>query len=143
MASPQLWLPRQYRKNRKPVSVVFYVNRKLNGRILVGAPADYPAPADCEKIVCTTAAEVDLWDKKLRAQEKAEAEMTAEEREKIEGPIRDYVRKEMIFRLMTSRNEVNRQFCRAALNRLDEEEAKKKKEREERYMHCLAYEDGH
>lgn len=137
---PEIWIPEHLKRARKPISVVFYYSRKFN-RILVGFPEQFPAPEGFEKIVCTTAAEVDLWSNRLRLQEKMDEERTDEEREAIEGPIRDYVRKELVTKMLNARNEVNRAFCKFALDRLDEE-ANKRKMKRIAYMHQEGFEAG-
>ncbi len=136
----ELLIPAHIKRASKPIRVVFYHNPLLN-RILVGFPEQFPAPIGWNKIVCTTAAEVNTWSKRLRLQERCDEERTDEEREMIEGPIRDYVRKELITKMMNARNEINRQFCRYALDRLDEMEAKNKVKRES-FMHIESEEDG-
>lgn len=137
---PDLWLPQHIRPAVKRISVVFYVNSKIN-RIMVGFPEQFPAPNGWQKIVCTTAAEVDLWDKRLREQEKFDNEMTEEQRDAIEAPMEDYARKELVTLMMNARTPLNREFCRFALQQLDEKKAARKT-RQESVMHICAYEDG-
>ncbi len=144
--APEIWIPGQSRPAVKKIAIVFY-HQKSTGRILVGAPEQYPLPSmfarmGYEKIVCTTAQDVDRWDKKYREQEKRENEMTDEQREAIEGPIRQMVRAELVTSMLNARNEVNREFCRAAIARLDEDWENKKMKRES-FQHIVGYEDGH
>ncbi len=142
---PELWLPRHLRPAQKRIAVVFYQNPKTQ-HIIVGFPEQFPIPPAWAKIgyqkyVCRSAAEVDQWDKKLRDQERRENEMTDEQREAIEGPVRQYVRQELIHKMMNSRNPVNREFCRQALAKLDADEERKKMKRES-FMHIVGFEDG-
>ena len=121
--------------------IVFYRSAKL-GRIMMGAPEQYPAPPGWEKIVCNAAHEAEMWSERLRQQDKREQEMTDYERELVEGPIRDYARKELQHKMANARNAVNRDFCRYALERLEDREAKGKVIRES-YLHAEAFEKGH
>jgi|WetSurMetagenome_2_1015567.scaffolds.fasta_scaffold26628_4 hypothetical protein len=140
MTDSRLWIPRRLKPVVKRIRVVFYRHIKMN-RIMVGFPEEFPAPKGCEKIICETAKEVELWSGRMREQEKRDEERTDEEREFVEGQMRDYVRKELIAKMMTSKNALNRDFCRQALERLDEQQKKRKIVRES-YMHAEAYEDG-
>lgn len=146
MTHSGLWLPRHLRPARKPIRVVFYHSKKLD-RIEVGFPEQFPVPPvmvamGFEKVICTTAREVEKWSAKKRAQEKRDAEMTDEEREKFEGPIRDAIRKDLLHRMLTARNEVNREFCRYALAQLDLQEARARRVVRESFMHQEGFEDG-
>ncbi len=113
---------------------------------MVGFPEQFPLPkpwelAGFEKIVCRSAAEVDLWDKKMRAQEQREDEMSDEAREAFEGPIRAWARAQLVTSLMNARNEINRTFCRAALDKMDADE-KRRQMKKESFMHIVGFEDG-
>lgn len=138
--SNTLWLPKTMKPAVKRISVVFYFNSKLN-RIMVGFPEQFPAPNGWQKIVCTTAAEVDLYDKRLREQEKFDNEMSDDQRDAIEAPMEDYARKELVTLMLNARTPLNREFCRFALQQLDEKKAKRKT-RQESYMHIVGYEQG-
>lgn len=137
---PELWIPRHLKPAVKRTRVVFYYQPKLD-RVLVGFPENFPAPAGFQKIVCETAAEVDRWSEKMRKQERRDEEMTDEQREAIEGPIRDAVRKEMVYRRDHARNQLNRDFCQFAIDRIDER-ARRRKMVKESYMHIEGHEDG-
>ena len=141
MSNSGLWVPRTLPQAKKTVSVVFYYSKKLD-RVLVGFPENFPAPKGFLKIVCTTAAEVDRWSAKLRAQEKREDDLTEEQREAVEGPIRAYARAELHRLMANARNALNRDFCRSALAKMDEDENRRKMKKES-FMHCEAAEDGH
>lgn len=141
-----IWVPDHLKGGRKFVAVVFYFNRKIN-RMLVGAPEQFPIPrllrnAGYEKIVCRNAHDVDLWSQKMREQERRDEEMTEQQRDAFEGPLRALLRQELVTKMLNSRNAVNREFCRAALQRMDEDEARRKVRRES-WMHIEAAEDGH
>lgn len=143
--APEIWIPGQSRPGVKRISVVFYF-QKSSGRIVVGFPDQFPIPDSFkkigfEKIVCRSAGEVDLWDKKFRAQEKREEEMTDEAREAIEGPIRAWARQQLVTSMMNARNQLNRDFCRAALDKLDADE-KRRKMTKESFQHIVGFENG-
>lgn len=136
----ELWIPEHLRGGQKTIAIVFYVN-PTTGWITVGFPDQFPAPKGLKKVVCRTAAEVDLWDQKMRDQDRFHEEKTEEERELVEGPMRDAARKELQHLMANARNTFNREFCRFAIERLDAEIAKRKK-RKESFMHIAAFEDG-
>src|SRR5580698_3244638 len=77
------------------IAVVFYTWPKNGNRITVGFPEQFPTPHGAIKHVCHTAREVEKWDKALRQQERDDAEKSAEEREKAEGPLRKYMSDEL------------------------------------------------
>lgn len=143
--SAGIWVPDHIKGGQKPVSIVFWFSRRLN-RIQVGLPEQYPVPqvlvnVGFEKIVCNTAHMVDTWSQKMRDQEKRDEEMTDEQREAFEGPLRAELRKELVSKMMNSRNALNKDFCRAVLQKMDEDEARNKMKRES-YQHVEAFEDG-
>lgn len=143
--SSNLWIPQHLRPAQKRLAVVFYF-QKSSGRIIVGFPDNFPIPPSFakvgfEKIVCRTASDLDLWDKKFREQEKREDEMTDEAREAFEGPIRAWARQELVTAYMNARNALNKTFCKMALDKLDEDE-KRRKMTKESYMHVCGFEDG-
>lgn len=142
---PSLWLPSHLKPAHKPVSVVFWFSAKLN-HIRVGLPEAYPIPPilsrmGYNKIVCRSARETEIWSQKMRDQERIESEMTDEQREAFEGPIRAQLRAELVTKMLNSRNPVNREFCRWALQRMDEDEEKRRVKKES-MMHAEAFEDG-
>ena len=140
-----LWIPDHLKPAHKPVNIVFWFSRKLN-RINVGLPEQYPIPRvllnlGFEKVVCRSAHDVDLWSQKLRDQEKRDSEMSDEERYNFEGPLRAELRKDLVSRMLNSRNQFNRDFCKAALQRMDDEDAKQKMKRIS-FQHVEGFEDG-
>ena len=107
----ELWLPRHLRPAVKRIAVVFYQSTKTK-HIIVGFPEQFPVPPSWSKLgyvkhVCRSASEVDIWDKKLRDQERRQEEMTDEERYAVEAPMRAYVRQELVQKMMNSRNAVS------------------------------------
>lgn len=142
--SAGLWIPNHLKGGQRRIAVVFWRNIKFN-RIVVGCPEAWPAPKGYEKIVCRSAVEVQKWSDKMRDQDRRDAEMTAAEREAIEGPIREYARKELIHKMLNAKDQKNRDFCRWALDKMDEDEKKKKNVMGERisYQHSEAFEEGH
>jgi hypothetical protein len=147
MSTPSLWIPSHLKSARKHIRIVFYYNRQQD-RVEVGAPDQYPLPPvlarlGYEKVVCETAHEVEIYSEKKRRQDKRDAEMSAEERELAEGPIRDAIRKDLNYKMLTARNQINRDFCKYALMKMDQEDEKRKKEKIESYMHVEAAEQGH
>lgn len=137
---PTLWLPKHLTPAKKTIAVVFYWNQKLD-RILVGFPENFPAPHGFQKIVCRTAAEVDRWSQKLRDQERRDDEMTDEQREVVEAPLREYARKELHNKMANSRNAINREFCRRALEIMDEQDRSRRLIKES-FMHVEGFESG-
>jgi hypothetical protein len=96
-----------------------------------------------QEIICQNALEADLWSAKLRQQEKDEFEQTEEQVEQREGPVRDWLRKQMLTHMAQAPNQVTRDFILRAIERLDKLEARKKARKIESYMHQEAAEMGH
>ncbi len=137
-----LWLPKSVKPAVKRTAVVFYWNKDTD-HTLVGFPEQFPCPhKGYQKIVCQNAADVDRWDAKLRAQEKRIEEMTDEQREAIEGPMRRQARAELYTLMANARNEFNREFCRQGIAKIDEYEEELKKKKTEKFQHIVGYEDG-
>lgn len=137
-----LWLPQHLRPAVKRTRVVFYWNATTD-HVLVGFPEQFPCShRGYQKIVCQNAAEVDKWDKKLRDQERRTEEMTDEQREAVEGPMRRYARAELYQKMVNSRNEINRQFCRHAIEQIDKYEEQLKNKKVESFQHIVGFEDG-
>ena len=141
-----LWVPDHLKGGQKHVNVVFWYSMKLN-RIVVGAPEQFPVPKvlaaqGFHKVVCRTAAEVEKWSAKMRDQDRRDTEMTDEQRDTFEAPLRALLRAELVTKMMNSKNAINRDFCRAALEKIDADEARRKVKRES-FMHAEAAEDGH
>lgn len=144
-SAPEIWIPGQSRPAQKRLAVVFYHNPKTQ-RIIVGFPDNFPVPPSFakngfQKVVCRTAHELEIWSQKLRDQERRDEEMTDEQREMIEGPIRAWARAELVTAYMNARNPINKEFCRFALDKLDEDE-KRRKMKKESFMHIEGFESG-
>jgi hypothetical protein len=137
----ELIIPAHLKPARQRINVVFYRYPKLNNRIEMGFPENFPAPPGAEKIVCTTAREAEKYSSLMREQEKIDAEMSEIDRERVEGPMRDYVRKDLQHRLANATDQVNRDFLRFALAQIEEKE-KRGKEIRESHLHAEGYEHG-
>lgn len=83
-----------------------------------------------------------MWSQRMRDQDKADEERTEYERELVEGPMRDYARAELRHLRANARNQINRDFCDIALQKLEEAEQRGKVVRDS-YLHAEAYEAGH
>jgi hypothetical protein len=137
----ELIIPAHLKPARQRINVVFYRYPKLNNRIEVGFPEQFPAPNGAEKIICTTAREVEKYSALMREQDKRDAEMSEIERERVEGPMRDYARKDLQHRLANAKNQFNKDFLQWALDRIEEKDRRAKEVRES-HMHAEGYEHG-
>jgi hypothetical protein len=139
---PELWIPKHLRPAVQRTKIVFYKWRKGGTiRYTVGASDDYPAPPGAEKIVCESAAEVEKYSQILRDQDAADDEMAEAERYEREEPIWQALRSDLQHKMLNSKNEINREFCRRALMEMDKAEAKRKEVRTS-YMHVEGFEHG-
>lgn len=120
--------------------IVFWHNPNTD-HILQGAPEHFEPIFGYRKIVCHHAHEAETWSKRLNQQDKRMAEMTDYERELVEGPMRDDIRRELKEKLHHARNGVNRMMLERALYELEKSEAKGKTVRES-YLHVEAFEHG-
>ena len=137
-----LWIPTHLKPAVKRIAIVFWVINKTQ-RIVVGCPEAWPAPRGMTKVVCRTTREVEKWSQKMRDQDRRDEEMSAAERDLVEGAMREYARADLNHRMATSTNQMNRDFCHFALQKMDEEDARRKMEKRESWMHCESHEDGH
>ncbi len=142
-----IWIPGVSKPANKVVNIVFWFSKKLD-HIRVGAPEWMPIPKNLvmlgyDKIVCRSAHEVGIWSQKLRDQERRLREQTDEQREAFEGPILQKMRQDLHYQMANARNQINRDFVRQALVKLDEYEEKRRKENTESYQHVEAFEEGH
>lgn len=142
MATDLILQPRQVGRNAQLRTKVVFYKHIASGRYGVGFPEQFPAPPGFEKIVCNHAYEVEKWDKVLRRQEANERERTAEERERVEGPMRDYLRGLLRQGKANARNQINRTFCEESIQRLDAKVDEKSWNTTEGVMHVEAFEDG-
>ncbi len=143
--SSNLWIPQHLRPARKLIKIVFYVNKQRD-RVEVGAPEQYDIPPvlaklGYEKVVCTTAHEVEIYSEKKRQQDLRDKDMKDEEREIVEAPIRAAIRQDLINRMRNSTDRLNKEFCAWALQQMDQQE-KERKEKIESFQHVEAFEDG-
>lgn len=137
-----IWVPKAVVKpGYKFTNVVFYVHA-VSKRILVGFPEPFPAPDGFWKVVARNAREVEIMSEKMRDQDRRDQQMSDEEREAFEAPIRAWARGQLHHAMANSRNQINRDFCKAALARMDEDDAKRARNKKESYMHIEGYEDG-
>jgi hypothetical protein len=139
---PELWIPKHLRPAVQRTKIVFYKWNKAGViRYTVGAPENFPAPKGAEKIVCQSAAEVEKYSQILRDQDAADAEISEAERYEREEPIWQALRKDLQNKMANAKNQINREFCRVALQRMDEAEVKRKEVRTS-YQHCEGFEQG-
>lgn len=111
------------------------------GEIRMGLPEIFPAPYGWQKIVCNTAQEAETWSQRMRQWEKVKQEMEDEQRELVEGPIRDNLRKHIHHLAANARNNMNRDFLLMHLQKYDARGDKTRTERES-YLHSEAFEHG-
>lgn len=121
---------------------VIYWYDGSTGEIRMGLPEAYPAPYGYTKVVCHSAHEAEIWSERMRRWEAAKQEMEDVQREMIEGPIRDNLRKHMQHLAANARNNMNRDFL---LKHMANYERRPDLTRTERtsYLHQEGYERGH
>jgi len=128
------------------IAVVFYTWPKNGNRITVGFPEQFPAPHGAVKNICRTAKEVEKWDARLRQQEKDDAEKSAEERERVEGPLVKYMNDEFNRLRASAQDNKNREFMDASAKLLAaKREAREKAEKAnktEGVMYLESHEQG-
>lgn len=132
-----LYLPRKQAQMSKPV--VFWFNKKADFIMCPPSPVA-PAPAGFQKIECRHAAEVDMWSRRLRRQEKRIREMTDVERFELEGKVQSDIIEEMKRCLANSTDAVNKQFLAYFIQKAEEKRAARRMEVVETFMHCEAKE---
>ena len=121
--------------------VVFWYNG-TSGEIRTGFPEEYDAPYGFEKIVCTTAHEAEIWSERQRRWDEFKHGMAQAEREMVEGPMRDNIRKHILHLMGNARNNLNREFLRRHLETYDRRPDPWRYERES-YLHAEAYDSAH
>jgi hypothetical protein len=121
---------------------ICYWHDGTTGEIRMGLPANFPAPYGFQKIVCNTANEAEQWSRRMRQWETFKQGMEDEQREMIEGPIRDNLRKHILHLASNARNNMNRDFLLMHLNKY-ELRGDLTKTRRESYLHAEAYEHRH
>lgn len=127
--------------NAQLTSKVVYWYDGMSGEIRMGLPEQYPAPYGFTKVVCNTVHEAEVWSGRMRQRELAKQQAEDEEREAIEGPIRDNLRKHMLHLASNARNNMNRDFL---LKHVENYEQRPNLTRNQRvsYLHQEAYERG-
>jgi hypothetical protein len=120
--------------------VVFF--KDSSGRIMAGMPENIPAPKGYEKIVCGSALEAERYSSLQRRQEQIEHRYQQEQRGAVEGQFAEELRSEMRTKMANARNNLNKDFMRRALQRMDGKTDPTAYERES-YLHSEAYERNH
>lgn len=135
-----LILPRHIAKERQHQAqmskpIVFWYNRKRDFILLPPGPIT-KAPTGYEAIECRHANEVELWSKRLRAQEKRLREMTDEERFRFEDGVRFDMLQEMRKNLAECTDPRNKRFMQAAIEHFEKqrERARPEHTKVESYM---------
>lgn len=128
----QLFVPR--RLAHKP-KIVFWYQPKTQFIMCPPSPIA-PPPYGFQKIECQNAAEVDMWSRRLRRQEKRMHEMTEAERFELEGKIQFDIIQNMKECLAKATDETNRQFLLYFIRQAEEKREKRRMEVIETFMHC-------
>jgi hypothetical protein len=121
--------------------VCFWYNG-TSGEIRSGLGEEYPSPYGFEKIICTTAHEAEIWSARQRRWEDFKHQMTQTERELVEGPMRDNIRKHILHLMGNARNSLNREFLRRHLEQYDRK-PEPWKYKYESYLHAEAFDATH
>lgn len=111
------------------------------GEILTGMPEEFPAPFGYQKIVCTSAHEAEIWSERQRKQDDFKHSIKQEEREMIEGPMRQEIRSHIQHLASNARNSLNRDFLLRHLSEYDKKPDPWKYKRES-YLHAEGFEKG-
>ena len=119
--------------------VTFY--RDSSGKIMGGLPENIPAPKGYEKIVCGSAMEAERYSSLQRRQEQIEHRYQQEQRGAVEGQFAEELRSEMRTKMANARNNLNKDFMRRALQRMDGKTDPTRFERES-FLHSEGYEQG-
>jgi hypothetical protein len=131
------WTARTAQLSKKPT---FY--RDSSGKLMAGLPENIPAPKGYQRIVCNTAAEAERYSELQRRQERVEHRYQQEKRGAVEGQFAEELRSEMRTKMANARNNLNKDFMRRALERMDGKTDPTRYERES-YLHSEAYEKNH
>jgi hypothetical protein len=129
----RLILPQRYAQMSKPV--VFWHQPKTDFIMCPPSPLA-PPPTGFQKIECRHAAEVDMWSRRLRRQEKRIREMTDVERFEYEGKVQSEIIAEMEACLARSNDSVNKQFMAHFIRLAKENREKRRMDVVETFMHC-------
>lgn len=120
--------------------LVYYYDG-TTGEIRMGLPEQFPAPYGYQKIVCASVHDAETWSERMRRWEATKQEMEDIQREMVEGPIRDNLRKHMQHLAANARNNMNRDFLLKHLENYERRPNLTKTERVS-YLHQEAYERG-
>ena len=119
--------------------VTFY--KDASGRIMTGMPENVPTPKGLERIVCGSAMEAERYSAMQRRQEQVEHRYQQEQRGAVEGQFAEELRSEMRTKMANARNNLNKDFMRRALERMDGKTDPTRYERES-YLHSEGFEQG-
>ncbi|HEX5426503.1 MAG TPA: hypothetical protein VFW94_23350 [Candidatus Acidoferrales bacterium] len=100
------------------------------GAVWQGLGEWHDPPPGWQKIVCNSAREAEIWSDRMRKWDQLMHEISQDEREMVEGPIREEMRSDLRHRMANARNNVNREFLRKALENLDRGSTKWRYKRE-------------
>jgi hypothetical protein len=135
------WLTGWTSKNAQlDKKITFY--KDSSGKLMAGLPEHIPAPKGYQKIICNTAAEAERFSSLQRQQEGYDHRRQQEERGAIEGQFADSIRSEMRTKAANARNNLNKDFMRRAIERMDGKGDPTAYQRES-YLHAEAYEKNH
>ncbi len=130
--------PKGWGKNAQISKKVVYFKNDKTGEIRMGLPEHFPASQGFHKVVCNTAHEAEVWSDRLRQFNLSKENRLNEKREQIEGAQRDEIRKHMHHVMAHSRNNINREFVRRYLDKMDKIPSHTVREE---YLHSEAYEE--
>jgi hypothetical protein len=99
-----------------------------------------PPPKGFQKIECQHAADVDMWSRRLRRQEKLLKEMSAVERFEYEGKVQFEIIEEMKRCLAASTDPANKQFMAHFIAIAEKKREERRMETVETFMACEARE---
>jgi hypothetical protein len=138
------------RGNAQMATKIYFWHNPRTQHVMQGAPPQFDSmkPMGYQTIECNHAHEAEMWSERLRRQDQRITEMSDYEREQIEGPMRDDLRKQIKGRLReleagidTKNARLNALFMKKALQMLDQQEEKAKTIRQS-YLHVEAFENG-
>jgi hypothetical protein len=132
-----LIVPRHLARPAHKPKIVFWHQPKT-GFIMCPPSPVAPPPQGFQKIECQNAAEVDMWSRRLRRQEKRLHEMTEAERFEYEGRIQSDIIEEMKKCLAASNDTTNREFMAYFIRMAEEKREKRRMEVIETWMACEA-----
>lgn len=119
--------------------VVFW--QDASGKLFSGGPEYINAPKGLERIVCGSAIEAERLSSQQRAQESVEHNRTMEQRERVEGAMRDQWRSDARTLMTNARDNKNREFMRRALER-NAERGNPWESQRTSFLHSEGFEDG-